>query len=69
MDEEEMGWVESVGVGVVDVEGCEARRRCKAWRTIRPAMTALVVAIAGMMFPAISVCVLREGNNVNKRPK
>ena len=33
----------------------ERRRRCSAWRTMSPAMIAFVVAIAGMMFPAISV--------------
>jgi hypothetical protein len=37
------------------VEDWCARRRCNACKTISPAMIALVVAMAGMMFPAISV--------------
>lgn len=39
-------WGEEVGRRVF--------RTLRAWMTMRPAMIAFVVAIAGMMFPAIS---------------
>jgi hypothetical protein len=46
---------------------CDFLSRCKAWRTIRPEMMALVVAIAGMMFPAISARSVRMESSERAR--